>query len=134
MNSWFHAKSAAHKWGGEPEDYLDIEEFIDSSKQVIGDHRHRSLYHHTLGVFLCERIFGKTIKIEKKMARNSLGEEFTRTIDVPVRLIAERHIEEDLGWLPSPTDYIEGMLHKPWMSGPKLKEVGRFNDVFGGSE
>lgn len=124
INSWFHAKSAAHKWGGEPEDYLDIEEFIDSSKQVIGDHRHRSLYHHTLGVFLCERIFGKTIKIQKG----------ARFIDVPVRLIAERHIEEDLGWLPSPTDYIEGMLHKPWMSGPKLKEVGRFNDVFGGSE
>lgn len=122
MNSWFHAKSAAHKWGGEPEDYLDIEEFIDSSKQVIGDHRHRSLYHHTLGVFLCERIFGKTRKVQKG----------SRFVDIPVRLIAERHIEEDLGWLPSPADYIEGMLHKPWMSGPKLKEVGRFNDVFGG--
>lgn len=120
MNSWFHAKSAAHKWGGEPEDYLDIEEFIDSSKQVIGDHRHRSLYHHTLGVFLCEKIFGKTRKIEKG----------NRFIDVPVRLIAERHIEEDLGWLPSPSDYIQGMIYKPWMSGPKLKDVGSFEDLF----
>lgn len=110
--------SAAHKWGGTPEDYIEIESFIDSSKQVIGDARHRSLYHHTLGVFLCEKIFGKTLEIGRKQ--------------IPVRLIAERHIEEDLGWLPSPKDYIDGMLLQPWMSGAKLKDVGSFNDVFGG--
>jgi hypothetical protein len=122
MNSWYHAKSAAHKWGGDPSDYLPIEEFIDSSKQVIGDARHRSLYHHTLGVFLCENIFGKTLTITKG----------THIVEIPVRLIAERHIEEDLGWLPSPKDYIDGMLLQPWMSGAKLKEVGSFDDVFGG--
>lgn len=109
MNSWFHAQSAARKFGGTPEDYLPIEEFIDSSKQVIGDVRHRSLYHHTLGVFLCERIFGKTLTVGRKQ--------------IPVRLIAERHILEDLGWLPSPADYIEGMAIKPWMSGAQRKNV-----------
>lgn len=123
MNSWYHAVSASHKWGGTPEDYLPIEEFIDSSKQVIGDARHRSLYHHTLGVFLCEKVFGKTLTVSKN--KNS--------IQVPVRLIAERHIEEDLGWLPSPKDYIDGMLLKPWMSGAKRKELGNFNNVFGGN-
>jgi hypothetical protein len=116
MNSWYHAVSASHKWGGAPEDYLPIEEFIDSSKQVIGDARHRSLYHHTLGVFLCEKIFGKTLTVGKNQ--------------VPVRLIAERHIIEDLGWLPSPKDYIDGMVLKPWMSGAVRKEVGNFNDIF----
>lgn len=109
MNSWFHAKSAAKKWGGEPSDYLAVESFIDSSKQVIGDARHRSLYHHTLGVFLCEQIFGSTLTVGR--------------IQVPVRLIAERHILEDLGWLPSPADYINGMPLKPWMSGAQRKEV-----------
>lgn len=109
MNSWFHAQSAARKWGGTPEDYLPIEEFIDSSKQVIGDVRHRSLYHHTLGVFLCERIFGKTLTVGRKQ--------------IPVRLIAERHILEDLGWLPSPADYIDGMPIKTWMSGAQRKDV-----------
>lgn len=109
MNSWFHAQSAARKWGGEPETYLPVEEFIDSSKQVIGDVRHRSLYHHTLGVFLCERIFGKTLAVGRKQ--------------IPVRLIAERHILEDLGWLPSPADYIDGMAIKPWMSGAQRKDV-----------
>lgn len=114
MNSWYHAVSAAKKWGGSPEDYLPVEEFIDSSKQVIGDVRHRSLYHHTLGVFLCEKVFGKTLAIPK-------GEE--RVIRVPVRLVAERHILEDLGWLPSPKDYIDGMPIKPWMSGAQKKDM-----------
>jgi hypothetical protein len=120
INSWYHAVSASHKWGGKPEDYLPIEEFIDSSKQVFGDARHRALYHHTLGVFLCERVFGKVLSIEKN----------NNTIQVPVRLIAERHIIEDLGWLPSPKDYIDGMPLKPWMSGSVRKEVGNFNDIF----
>ncbi|MEU0213562.1 hypothetical protein ABZ281_00080 [Streptomyces sp. NPDC006265] len=109
MNSWYHAKSASRKWGGSPDDYLPISEFIDSSKQVIGDVRHRAMYHHTLGVYLCERIFGKTLKVGRK--------------EIPVRLIAERHIIEDLGWLPSPKDYIDGMPIAPWMSGAKRKEL-----------
>ncbi|SDH18067.1 hypothetical protein SAMN05421505_11284 [Sinosporangium album] len=113
MNSYYHAQSCARHWGGVPEDYLPIHTFIDSSKQVIGDVRHRSLFHHTLGVFMCERIFGATITVHKKHT----------AVEVPVRLIAERHILEDLGWLPSPADYIDGMPVKPWMSGAKLKTV-----------
>jgi hypothetical protein len=124
VNSWYHAVSASHKWGGTPEDYLPIEEFIDSSKQVIGDARHRALYHHTLGVYLCEQIFGKTITIQKN----------TKSIQVPVRLIAERHIIEDLGRLPSPADYMKDMPLAMWMSGSQRKEIGNFNDVFNKGE
>lgn len=86
---------------------------------MVGDVRHRSIYHHTLGVFLCERVFGKTLVIPK----GPPGSKQTRTIRVPVRLIAERHIIEDLGWLPSPADYIKGMPVEGWMSGAKRKEV-----------
>ena len=113
MNSWHHAVSAARKWGGSPEDYLPIEEFIDSSKKIIGDVRHRSLYHHTEGTWLVQRIFGVTLDIQKGK----------RIVKVPTRLIAERHIMEDLGWLPSPADYIDGMPVKKWMSGSQRKEV-----------
>jgi hypothetical protein len=118
LNSYFHAVSSSHKWGGTPNDYLPIHEFIDSSKKIIGDARHRSMYHHTAGCWLAQEIFGVTIQIGKKQ--------------IPVREIAERHIIEDLGWLPSPADYIEDMVMKLWMSGAKLKEVGNLNNVFGG--
>lgn len=115
MNSWSHARSAARKWGGTPEHYIEIEEFIDSSKIVIGDVRHRSMYHHTIGVWLCQRIFGRVIEIPRTTGDG--------VIEVPVRLIAERHVLEDLGWLPSPADYIDGMPIKPWMSGAQRKEL-----------
>lgn len=120
MNSWHHAVSAARKWGGTAEDYIEIEEFIDSSKQVIGDVRHRSVYHHTTGVWLCQRLFGRTITIAKydQKAGAPVG-----IIEVPVRLVAERHILEDLGWLPSPADYISGMPIAPWMSGTRRRDV-----------
>lgn len=113
MNSYRHAQSAARHWGGKPEDYLPIEEFIDSSKQVIGDARHRSVYHHTLGVWLCQRIFGPVLMVQREH----------HAVPVPVREIAERHILEDLGWLPSPADYIKGMPLQPWMSGSQRKTL-----------
>ena len=111
MNSWFHAVSAHKKWGGVPEDYIEIHEFIDSSKRILGDVRHRSVYHHTEGVFLCQRLFGRTIAIPS-----------TGRI-VPVRLIAERHIEEDLGWIPSPVHYLKHMPLEPWFGGAIRKTM-----------
>ena len=110
MNSWYHAVSASKKWGGVPDDYIEIEEFIDSSKKIIGDVRHRSVYHHTEGVWLCQKIFGRVI-------RTSAGRE------VPVRLIAERHILEDLGWIPSPADYLKTMPIEQWFGGAKRREL-----------
>lgn len=114
MNSWQHAVSAARRWGGDPQLYLPIEEFIDSSKKVIGDARHRSLYHHTMGVWLCQELFGVTIEVPRKEGPPK---------QVPVRLIAERHILEDLGWLPSPKDYIDNMPLATWMGGSQKKEL-----------
>lgn len=116
-NSYYHAKSAAHKWGGTPEDYLPIEEFIDASKQAHGDVRHRALYHHTLGVWLCQQVFGTTLVIEK---RNGTG-----TVEIPVREIAERHIVEDLGYIPAPSDWLNHMNISPWMGGHRNRYVGR---------
>ncbi len=110
MNSFYHSKSSASKWGGEPSDYQPIHDFIDSSKRIVGDVRHRAIYHHTEGTFLCERIFGVTIT-------NSRG------IEVPTRLIAERHILEDLGWLPTPADYLKDTPISAWMSGSQKRDL-----------
>lgn len=110
MNSWYHALSAVKKWGGSPEDFIEIEEFIDSSKKIVGDFRHRSVYHHTEGIWLCQRIFGRTITTSEERM-------------IPVRVIAERHIEEDLGWIPSPHHYLKTMEKEPWMGGRQYREV-----------
>lgn len=111
--------SAARKWGGTPEDYLAVEEFIDSSKQTLGDIRHRAVYHHTLGVWLCQRIFGTMLVIDKSPP----GGPNKRTIRVPVREVAERHILEDLGFIPTPQDYLKNTPVETWMSGAQRREV-----------
>ena len=110
MDAYYHSKSSARKWGGTWETYHPINQWMDSSKLVVPDVRHRSLYHHTLGVDLAVRIYGVTISVPRH------GRD---PIDVPVKQIAERHVIEDLGWLPTYADYIDGMPVKTWMSGAK---------------
>lgn len=52
-----------------------------------------------------------------------------RTREVPVRLIAELHVMQDLGWIPSPSDYIGNMELKQWMGGP-TKTERTLSDLF----
>lgn len=46
MNAMQHARISAKRWGREPEDYYEIHRFIDSTKSLCSDARHRIL--HTL--------------------------------------------------------------------------------------
>ncbi len=81
-HSYHHAVSSARRFGGLPADYQAVHDWLDGSKEIIADFRHRALKHHAKGCFAAEALFGTTIC-------NSAG----RT--VPVRLIAEQHILED---------------------------------------
>ena len=101
----FHANSSARKYGGKPDDYLAIHNWFDESKSYMGDVRHRALRHHAEGIFLCEKMFGVSIT-------NSDGRE------VPVRFIGEQHVIEDLGRIPSVSDWLSEMTMKAWM-GPR---------------
>jgi hypothetical protein len=78
---WIHAVSSVRKFGGVPEDYLDIYQLMDSSKGVMSDNRHRALTHNSwfLSTIL-EKIFGVNIK-------NSDG------CDVSVRDFGNRYIQ-----------------------------------------
>lgn len=51
MNSHYHARISAKKYGGAPQDYQELHDFIDSSKAALGDVRHRALLHNTMGPF-----------------------------------------------------------------------------------
>ena len=116
MKPYIHAKSSCKKYGGHPEDYLDIHQFIDSTKASVPDVRHRAILHSSFGCFLVEQIFG-VIRV------NSIGKEYSP------RDIAEDHCIEDLGFIPSLDKWLGNMTIQSWMGGPcnKLdKEKRRF--------
>ena len=81
------------KWGGTAEDYLPLHQWFDESKAITADFRHRALRHHAESVFMLERFFGPAIAISTGRV-------------VPVRLIGEQHVREDLGFIPSFADWV----------------------------
>lgn len=100
----FHARSSARVFGGVPEDYLPVHNWLDETKESFCDFRHRALRHHAEGVFEAERIFGITIL-------NADGKH------VPVRYIAEQHIMEDCGGrVPTVADWLSRIQPEPWMA------------------
>lgn len=117
MKPYIHAKSSARKYGGVPEDYLPIHDFMDSSKAHIADVRHRAIFHSTFGCFIVEQVFGTILK-------NSEGREYS------VRDVAEDHIIEDLGRIPTVYEYFKDMPVQDWMGGPskKFKRVLEFDN------
>lgn len=95
---YYHALSSVRKWGGTSDDYLALHQWFDESKSIFADPRHRALRHHAEGIFMLETLFGATIT-------NSDGKV------VPVRLVGEQHVIEDLGFIPSFADW--GRLIQP---------------------
>jgi hypothetical protein len=108
MKPFKHSLISVSKWGGKPEDYLEIHDFLDSSKAHFADMRHRAVFHSTLGIFLCERIFGHHLT----NSDNRL---------VSVRDVAEQHVLDDMGRIPSVQDYLQGMPMYDWLGGPARK-------------
>lgn len=101
---YYHSHTSVKRWGGRLEDYQPIHDWLDATKEVFADCRHRALRHHSQGCFEAERVFGPTIK-------NSDG----RT--VPVRGICEQHIKEDCGGkIPTVADWFRNMRIESWMN------------------
>jgi len=101
-NPYHHALSSVKKYGGKTKDYLPIHQWFDESKMMMADARHRALRHHAEGIFMCEKIFGVVIL-------NSDGKE------IPTRFIAEQHVKEDLGFIPSMQDWFKHLKIQSWM-------------------
>lgn len=108
MKPHIHAKNSAKKHGGRPEDYQAIHDTIDSSKSAHASMRHRLVFHSAFGIYLVERIHGVLLV-------NSDGAK------VSVRDIAEDHVLEDLGTIPSLDAWLNEMPLKKWMGGPVRK-------------
>lgn len=104
MTPYKHAQSSARKFGGNPDDYVEIHDWFDETKSFTGDWTHRALRHHSAGIQWAIEKFGHKI-------RNNKGQY------VPVKMIAEQHVEEDCGFIPTPQDYLRILKSNPedWM-------------------
>ena len=101
-----HAERSAKRFGGSPEDYLDIHQEFDTPKAAFAGHMHRVVFHHAFGIFLIERLYGKFIV-------NCDGKR------VATRDIAEQHVLDDLGFIPTLEDWCERIEHAEWMGGSR---------------
>ena len=105
MKPHVHAESSAKKFGGKPNDYLEIHKFLDSSKATMCDHRHRALTHNSWFIaVVLPRVFGELII-------NSDGTQ------VSVVEIGEQHVLEDFrgNFVPSVQDWLAEIEYQPWM-------------------
>jgi len=125
-NPYHHAVSSQRKWGGTVEDYLPIHHWFDESKAFHADFRHRAMRHHAEGIFLCETIFGTTITLstcskcgKPKDEHWEYGDENLHVFvekKIPVRWIGEQHVQEDMGFIPPVTMWLERIAAEPWMN------------------
>jgi hypothetical protein len=68
------------------QEHFALHDWLDSSKAMFSDARHRALFHHTAGVYLSKKVF-KTLPNAQKIARD--------------------HILEDLGFLPNLSNWLK---------------------------
>jgi len=104
MKPYLHAKLSVKRYGGKPEDYQAIHDFFDSSKVAYANVAHRAILHNSFGIFLAEKLFGVTLT-------NSDGKV------VSVRDIAEEHVFQDLGFIPTVESWLKNLPIEDWMLG-----------------
>ena len=114
MKAFNHCKSSVKRFGGVEDDYHGIHAWFDESKDHYGDIRHRALRHHTQGIKECEIKFGVYI-INSNLKK------------VPVKSIAEQHIREDLGFIPTLQDWYKHIRPQPWMASTKKHTLKKMN-------
>lgn len=107
MKPNIHAKNSVTRFGGKPEDYYHIHNFLDSTKAHFPDIRHRTILHNSWGIFLCEQVHGVSfINSDNK--------------EVAVRDVAEQHVLQDIGFIPTLEDYLKEMPYIDWMWGGRI--------------
>jgi hypothetical protein len=118
MKPLLHAENSVKKYGGRIDDYLPIHDFLDSTKSSLGDVRHRAILHNAFGVFICEKIFGHYIEIYSEADRGPNTHNLQMNPKkVSVRDVAEDHIVEDVGYIPSIQDWLKDLPITDWMLG-----------------
>ena len=106
-DAYHHALSSARKFGGTFDDYIDVHKFFDQTKNHYASPRHRAVLHSSFGIGLAISTFGPTI--ERRDGK-----------EIPTRYIAEQHVLEDCGFIPSIQDWLAQLPLEEWMQkGPR---------------
>jgi hypothetical protein len=125
-NPYHHAVSSARQFGGVPEDYQAIHDWFDKSKAHRADPLHRALRHHSEGIFTCEEVFGNTITLSTCVTcgvheddhlpwEPAVQHPFKAKV-IPLRWVGEQHVREDLGFIPTANQWLDGIPIQPWMT------------------
>jgi hypothetical protein len=110
MKPLIHARNSVKRYGGTVEDYLEVHNWLDSTKASTANFYHRAILHNTFGIFLCEQLFGVYVT-------NTDGKQ------VSVRDVAEDHVKEDCqGRIPTIDQWLGDLPPQDWMVGKGLRK------------
>lgn len=105
MNLIQHCHKSVEKYGGKEEDYVFIHQWFFQLKNHYNDDKVRIILYHSLGCYFAEQCLGT-------LFTNSSGKK------VSTRDVAEQHIINELGTLPSVQQALE-----PYVLAPKEKVI-----------
>jgi hypothetical protein len=113
MNAYIHSEISVKKRGGKIEDYYAIHDFMDSTKELCSDNRHRILHTHWGIKQVIIPIFGHTLI-------NSDG----KTVNIK-DLCEQDHILPDYHnrFIPTLADFVEAIA-------PQENDLERFQKFF----
>ncbi|HMS42476.1 MAG TPA: hypothetical protein PKE69_19755 [Pyrinomonadaceae bacterium] len=94
-----HAQISARTYGGVWTDYIEIHNFLDSSKATCAHFKHRFLLHHAEGIDLAVRLFGEELT-NRDGQTNS------------IRQILTDHLIEDVGSIVLVEDWAQNLMPK----------------------
>lgn len=92
-----HAQVSAKTYGGGWTDYIEVHNFLDSSKATCAHFKHRFLLHHREGIELGVQIFGETLTNSEN-----------KTIET--RRLLTDHLIEDVGRVMTIEDWTRDLL------------------------
>lgn len=107
MKPYYHANASSVKFGGVPEDYIEIHNWFDQTKAHLADQRHRAVLHNSFGIFLCEQQFGDIIQMNDGSFKKTTYITNSDGKKVQVRDIAEQHVLQDLGRIPTLAEFLD---------------------------
>jgi hypothetical protein len=110
--SWPNAEALAARsrvrFGGAIENFRPLHEWFLETRHWMPDRRHLILRHHAFGIFEAETRFGIVLRLSNGTS-------------VPTRIVAERHVREVMGSIPTTSAMLQLIRPQKWMATSPAK-------------